>query len=237
MYADLLANGKIDDPFFGENEADASAWSNFGWEYSRTFSVPADFAARNRVELVCEGLDTLASVIVNGVQIARTSDMHRTFAFDVRKLLRAGENEIRIAFASPAKYMDAEFARQPLVGGSGGQYPGFNYLRKSHSMSGWDWGPVLPDVGIWRPIYLRALDRARLQDVYVTQTHSFDAKGKRSVSLNVRARVALLSGLRRRALRIRRAFDALGRRMKSARPCLRSRRGFSPVSRHRARSS
>jgi beta-mannosidase len=194
MYADLLSNGKMDDPFFGENELDAAVYSNYGWEYSRTFTVSPDFAARDSIELVCEGLDTLAEIFVNGVSVARTSDMHRTFAFDVRNLLRPGENEIRIAFDSPTKYMNAEFARQPLVGGSGGQYPGFNYLRKSHSMSGWDWGPVLPDVGIWRPIYIRALDRARLQDVYVTQSHSIAADGKRSVSLNVRARVAMLSG-------------------------------------------
>jgi beta-mannosidase len=191
VYAGLLAAGKIEDPFFRENELESTRLSASDWEFSRNFTVDAAALAEERVELVCEGLDTLAEIFLNGSLVAKTSDMHRTYAFDARPFLRAGENTIAVIFRSPTKYMDARHAKQPLVGGSGGQYPGFNYLRKAHSMSGWDWGPVLPDAGIWRPISIRAESGAKLEDVYVTQRHRKVSGSSTDVTLSIRVRAPL----------------------------------------------
>ncbi len=189
LYTDLLRNKKIDDPFYRENELSASALSDHDWEYSRTFTVTSDMLAGRTVELVCEGLDTLCEISVNARILAHTSDMHRTFVFDILPFLKEGENVISILFRSPSAYMAAAHTKQPLVGGSGGQYPGFNYLRKSHSMSGWDWGPVLPDAGIWRNIFIRSFDDERVKDVYITQTHAPSAGG-RTVRLDIRTRIS-----------------------------------------------
>ena len=193
VYAALLAAGKIDDPFYRENELDATRLSARDWEFSRSFSIDAAALSEERVELVCEGLDTLAEIFINGSLVAKTSDMHRTYIFDVRAFLRAGENAVAVLFRSPMKYMDARYAKQPLVGGTGGQYPGFNYLRKSHSMSGWDWGPVLPDAGIWRPISIRAESGAKLEDVYVTQRHRKLSEDRTDVTLLVRVRAGIVA--------------------------------------------
>ena len=194
VYAGLLAAGRIEDPFFRENELDATRISAYDWEFSRAFAVDAGLLSEERLELVCEGLDTLAEISVNGLPVAKTSDMHRTYVFDVRSALRAGENSISVIFRSPTKYMEARHAKQPLVGGAGGQYIGFNYLRKAHSMSGWDWGPVLPDAGIWRPISIRAESGAKLEDVYVTQKHRKVSESRTDVTLSVRVRAGLAAG-------------------------------------------
>ncbi len=192
VYVDLLREKKIEDPFWRENEGYVSRLSEHDWEYYRTFTVSAELLRNDRVELVCEGLDTLAEISVNGRSVASTSDMHRTYVFDIASFLIEGENRITVLFRSPAEYMSAEHRRQPLVGGTGNMYPGFNYLRKSHSMSGWDWGPVLPDFGIWRNICLRGSSIARLADVYVTQDHQSFAGGT-AVTVNIRVRIEKLS--------------------------------------------
>jgi beta-mannosidase len=191
VYSALIAADNIDDPFYGENESSAQKYSDHDWAFSRVFRIPQGFLNHDSVELVCEGLDTLAEISLNGKPVASTSDMHRTYAFDAKPFLRDGDNELSITFRSPTGYMRREYARRPLVGGTGGQFPGFTALRKSHSMSGWDWGPVLPDAGIWRDIYLRSRDGAWLQDVYFTQDHSVDPNGTRRVRLDVRVRAAV----------------------------------------------
>ena len=68
---------------------------------------------------------------------------------------------------------------------------GCSYLRKAHCMYGWDWGPRLPDAGIWRPVSLLGVDRARLDNVYVTQKHEAG-----SVTLDFRADIEVLGAER-----------------------------------------
>ncbi len=96
--------------------------------------------------------------------------MHRTWVFDVKKLLRPGENEISVTFASPTKYIREMFAAH-RVEGTGDAMEGFPFLRKAHCMFGWDWGPRLPDCGIWRDIGLEAVDGPRIRDVRIRQRH------------------------------------------------------------------
>lgn len=192
LYATLLSEGVIDDPFYRENEQIASTFSDFDWKYTKTFSVTAEDLLHDCVDLVFEGLDTIASVLLNGHEIASVNDMHCTHVFSVLSFLSAGENTIEIIISSPTTYMLEEQSRLTLPGGTGGQYPGFCHLRKSHSMSGWDWGPVLPDLGIWRPVYLRCSNLARLDDVYITQDHSRVTQPDKEVTVLLRARVVEL---------------------------------------------
>ena len=114
--------------------------------------------------------------------------MHRTWEFDVKALLREGGNDIRITFFSPVKFIREAYAKKPLEGSSDAMR-GFPYLRKAHCMFGWDWGPRLPDAGIWRDIELIGADTARLEDVAVFQHHE---AGK--VTLRAVSRTERLSG-------------------------------------------
>ena len=170
VYHDLLTAGLIPDPFYGDNENEALKIMEYDFIYSRDYEVPADLLKSDAVLLRCHGLDTLAEIEINGKAVGRADNMHRTWEFDVKTLLREGENSIRIVFASPVKYIREAYEKKPLEGSTDAMR-GFPYLRKAHCMFGWDWGPRLPDAGIWRDIELIGADTARLRDVYVGQRH------------------------------------------------------------------
>lgn len=167
VYSFLLDNKLMDDPFYRMNELEAHALMDNDFEFSRTF----DFTPTGDTMLLhCEGLDTLCDIYINGEYVAHTDNMHRTYEFDVTELLQSGENVIRIVFHSADKYVREK--QEELM-----QYQpyhctaGAGYLRKTHCMLGWDWGPRLPDAGIWKNIDLIILDSARITEFHVVQRH------------------------------------------------------------------
>lgn len=170
VYADLMADGTMPDPFWRENELDAFERMKKDYVYQRAFTVTEAQLAHAHVELVCEGLDTLAHVSLNGREIAFADNMHITWVWDVKEQLHAGENTLKIRFDSPILYC-AKKAEEAPGWESSDATPGFRHLRKAHCMFGWDWGPRLPDAGIWRPIFLRTWDTARLENVLMLQAH------------------------------------------------------------------
>ena len=152
VYADLMADGTMPDPFWRENELDAFERMKKDYVYQRAFTVTEAQLAHAHVELVCEGLDTLAHVSLNGREIAFADNMHITWVWDVKEQLHAGENTLEIRFDSPILYCAKK-------------------ADEAHCMFGWDWGPRLPDAGIWRPIFLRTWDAARLENALMLQAH------------------------------------------------------------------
>ena len=170
-YGDLLAAGAMEDPFWRDNENAAFELMRSDFVYQRTFCVDAALLACERVELRCDGLDTLATLFLNGVKFARADNMHRLWRFDVKALLHTGENTLEIVFSSPVNAAEEAF-RQNSVEGSSDATRGFNQIRKAHSMYGWDWGPRLPDCGVWRSICLEGYSTARIVSVRLRQTHA-----------------------------------------------------------------
>lgn len=170
VYADLMADGTMPDPFWRDNELDAFERMKKDYVYQRAFTVTEAQLAHAHVELVCEGLDTLAHVSLNGREIAFADNMHITWVWDVKEQLHAGENTLEIRFDSPILYC-AKKAEEAPGWESSDATPGFRHLRKAHCMFGWDWGPRLPDAGIWRPIFLRTWDTVRLENALMLQAH------------------------------------------------------------------
>lgn len=170
VYADLMADGTMPDPFWRENELDAFERMKKDYVYQRAFTVTEAQLAHAHVELVCEGLDTLAHVSLNGREIAFADNMHITWVWNVKEQLHAGENTLEIRFDSPILYC-AKKAEEAPGWESSDATPGFRHLRKAHCMFGWDWGPRLPDAGIWRPIFLRTWDTVRLENALMLQAH------------------------------------------------------------------
>ncbi|MDT5030931.1 MAG: beta-mannosidase, partial [Actinoplanes sp.] len=160
VHTDLLAAGLIDDPYLDENET-ATAWiGRADWVYETTFAADVD---ADRVDLVCAGLDTVASVMLNDVEVGRTANMHRGYRFDVREVLWAGENRLRIRFDSAYDYAEAQ---QERLGDRPNAYPEpFHFIRKQACNFGWDWGPTLVTAGIWQDIGLHTWRAARLAKV------------------------------------------------------------------------
>ena len=171
VYADLLDAGRMEDPFWRANELAAFDLMEKDYVYRRAFSLTADDLAADALLLTCEGLDTVARVTVNGNAVLDADNMHRTWIVDVKDAAVEGENEIEIRFASPNRYVKEAYSKC-RADGSEDCTVGFALLRKAHCMFGWDWGPRLPDAGIWRDIYIQRVDTARLAGVRIHQEHS-----------------------------------------------------------------
>ncbi len=175
VHTDLLALGRIPDPFAGDNELAVQWVAESDWIYRSTFSPSAELLAAEHVQLVCDGLDTLATVTLNGRELGHTDNMFRQYRWDVKDLLQPADsgtpNELVIAFASPVRYVTEKQAERPLPGVSQA-IPGGPHLRKAPCQFGWDWGPQLPPIGIWKDLRLEAYNTARLDDVHVRQEHA-----------------------------------------------------------------
>lgn len=168
VHTDLLALDMIPDPFVADNELRVMWVAESDWEYRRTFTLDAALLEQANVMLVCDGLDTIADVYLNGANLGHADNMFRRWEWDVKGLLRQGENELRMVFGSPLRFIAARQAELPLIGG--GDIPGGPHLRKAPCHWGWDWGPKLPPIGIWREIRLEGF-AARLTDVHLRQQH------------------------------------------------------------------
>jgi beta-mannosidase len=170
VHTDLLAAGHIPDPFVGDNERRVQWVAEADWEYLREFAVTAEMLGLPHLWLVCDGLDTLATVSLNGRELGRTANMFRQYRWDVKPLLKTEGNELRISFESVVKNAAQKQATRPLPGVSQA-IPGGPYVRKAPCQFGWDWGPQLPPVGIWKDIRLEAFQSARLSEIHLRQFH------------------------------------------------------------------
>lgn len=161
VHTDLLTAGLIPDPYVDDNEALLAWIGHSDWRYETTFDWQPD--GEDVHELVAEGLDTVARVELNGVEIARTVNQHRTYRWRVDHLLRPGANELRVRFASPIAYARE---REAVLGARPHSYDHpFNAIRKSACNFGWDWGPALVTCGIWRRIGISSWSGCRLAAV------------------------------------------------------------------------
>ena len=170
----LLEAGKMEDPYYRENEYAARELLAKDYVFETDFSVSDELLNRKHCVLVCEGLDTLADVYVNEKLIGKADNMHRTWRFDCKDALQK-ENHLRIYFHSALTYI-REYEGTPgkeIVYEPTGGIRGNQYIRKAHSMFGWDWGAQLPDIGIWRDLYLEYYDAGRIEDVVIHQTHTW----------------------------------------------------------------
>lgn len=170
-HSDLLALGRIPDPFAGDNERRVRWVAEADWQYRKQFAVTPELLRQPHIWLVCDGLDTLATVTLNGHELGWTANMFRQYRWDVKPLLMAEGNELRVDFESVVRHVTAKQAARDLPGVSHA-IPGGPHVRKAPCQFGWDWGPQLPPVGIWKDIRLEGFDSARLAEVHLRQFHA-----------------------------------------------------------------
>lgn len=200
-HTDLLAAEVIPDPWYRDNESQIHWVFETDWTWTREVEIPAHVLERANLELVCEGLDTLASVSVNGQAVLSADNMFRTWRADLRSVLKAGTNTISVRVTSPKAMMVAGDERKHLPSWNlyHPDFAGKSYLRKMACSFGWDWGLMAPGAGIWRPIRIEAFD-ARLEDVRIAQDHS---RSDGAVGLAISAEV-IGTGYRRATVTVER---------------------------------
>ncbi|MBQ8306062.1 MAG: glycoside hydrolase family 2 protein [Blautia sp.] len=196
VYADLLAAGRMEEPWYRDNELDALARMEKDYCYETFFDMEEGTEEYDEILLTFYGLDTLATVSLNGTIILEADNMHREFRLPVRQLLREKDNQLHICFHSPNRFVRESYDNDPIHATTDCMR-GFPRLRKAHCMMGWDWGARLPDAGIWRPVELSGVTKARLAGVYIAQKIegiSEDGVYAKQVTLTLKPEVSAADG-------------------------------------------
>ena len=200
VHTDLLANGKIEDPFYRMNERNVQWIDKTDWEYKTTFAADKELMKKEKTEIYFAGLDTYAEVSLNGHPVLKADNMFREWRADVKPYLKEGDNDLTILFRSPVmegiKKYDAQGYVLPVSGNDLaeiGQVPGGKmvsvYTRKAGYHFGWDWGPRLVTSGIWRPVFLEAWNKARILDLRFIQNQVTDDKATFTAGFEIESSV------------------------------------------------
>ncbi|MCI3271720.1 glycoside hydrolase family 2 protein [Streptomyces cylindrosporus] len=156
VHTDLLAAGVIPDPFLGRDEAEVAWVGRREWTYETELRAGS---GHEQTDLVFDGLDTAAEVMVDGRLLGRTRNMHRSYRFDVTGM--SGLLSVRFVSA----YAEAEAVRGRVGERPAAYAEPYQYIRKMACSFGWDWGPTLVTAGIWRPVRLEHWSTARIARV------------------------------------------------------------------------
>lgn len=182
VYHDLFAHGEIDDPYYRDNAEAAMELSRDDYTYRCRFDAQPEIFSCEKILLHFDGVDTLADIYLNGNLLGSTYNMHREWEFDAADCLKEKDNLLEVRFHSPIVYMEEQVEKNGSIPSNTDTLDGFNYLRKANCMSGWDWAPKLPDMGIFRPVTLLGVSKERIYGVLIRQKHeggkvtlSFDA--------------------------------------------------------------
>ncbi|KAK9802298.1 putative Beta-mannosidase [Seiridium cardinale] len=167
VHLDLLSHRLIPDPFIGKNELDVQWIGEQVWVYRTVFKTPSGAGSSAKAVLAFDGLDTFATVVLNGETILQTENMFLPERVDVSSILRKdGENELVITFDSA--YLRGWKLVEEHPDHKWGCWNGDSSrlaVRKSQYHWGWDWGPALLTCGPWRPISLEIYE-ARISDLW-----------------------------------------------------------------------
>ncbi|MBQ7352634.1 MAG: glycoside hydrolase family 2 protein [Clostridia bacterium] len=183
MYSVLLNHGYISDPYYSTNEKELSSLSDKDCSFYSELSLSKGELSFEHIELCFYGLDTICDIYLNGVLLDSVMNMHRKYEYDIKKLVKE-KNILRLEFKSPTKYFD-KMEREHHLYMNGDTLPGASHLRKAFYMSGWDWAPTLPNMGIFREVELCLYNTDKIEDILINQSHE---NGSVTLSLSATTR-------------------------------------------------
>ena len=175
VFEALIENKIIENPFYGMNEHDMAWVYDSDWIYELSFDVNPDFLEHLQILLIFHGLDTIAEVKLNDTLLGLADNMFKTHEFNVKSLLKTHSNKLTIKFKSPTEEAREKIEKHGANLNTGyAALPGVPYLRKAQYSFGWDWGPRLPDIGIWKPVELIGFDDAKINNINGIQAFKYN---------------------------------------------------------------
>jgi len=182
VHSALIERRIIDNPYFGHNDAKCRWIETKEWWYRTQFDYAKGDRDEDRHELVFEGLDTFATVYVNGMEVGRTNNMFVEYVFDVTRIVRNGKNTIAVKF-DPLHLHNRD---KELF-----QWSSYTkerpWLRKAAMNFGWDWGPRLVTVGIWGKVRLERRTKAKLESVFARTIRADEQSADIRVDVEVKS--------------------------------------------------
>ena len=186
VHTDLLYNRMIPDPFFSSNEDSVQWIAETTWEYRKLFNADELRKRCKNVELVFEGIDTHASIFLNGTQLSaetpsgKTNNMFHPWIFDVSKMLKKGDNELLIRFHPATDYNAAEAEKLDYT------LPDERaFSRKAPYHFVWDWGATLITCGLWKPVFLLGWNEFKIENMQIVQKALSDESAQMRVAVEV----------------------------------------------------
>lgn len=180
VHSALIERQLIDNPYFGHNDAKSRWIEQKEWWYRTTFNYSLDNEEKEKHELTFEGLDTFATIYVNGKEIGTTSNMLMAHTFDVSRVILNGKNAIAVKF-DPLHLHNKD---KELF-----QWSSYTkerpWLRKAAMNFGWDWGPRMVTVGIWSKVRIERYRRAKLDSVFARATSISSEQAEIQVDVDV----------------------------------------------------
>jgi beta-mannosidase len=170
VFETLVDSDMIEDPFYGLREHEVSWVYESEWIYKTEFNLDPGFLDHKNILLRFHGLDTISEIILNGENLGFTNNMFTRYEYKVKLKLKSKGNSLIVKFKSPTLKAREQKEKNGIDLNTGyAAIPGVPYLRKAQYSFGWDWGPKLPDIGIWQPVELVGYDNIRIESFYVAQ--------------------------------------------------------------------
>jgi beta-mannosidase len=190
VHGALLEAGLIPDPYYGENEKVVMWVNETAWGVERSFTASAS-DIDGYLTLTLAEVDCIATIFLNGGEIARTDNSFVRHDIDVTGKVHEGDNTLRVEFDIAPDVAKARADAHPFpipftynyqTNGLKGIH--MNFIRKAACHAGWDWGICTMPIGIYGTMSLRKARLARQDSVQVDQVH-----GSKSVELSIKTRL------------------------------------------------
>lgn len=184
IHTDLLKNDFISDPFYSDNELQLGWITECDWVYQTKFDFKGSI--KNNVDLVFEGLDTICEIYLNDIKLGGTDNMFLTYTYNVKDILKAMNNTLKVIIKSPVKYaaqQEKKYGKLPVALNSSRVY-----IRKAQYSFGWDWGPTFPTSGIWRKVYFQEWSDAKVESL----TFNTISVGKKNAEVKINVGIKIL---------------------------------------------
>lgn len=165
VHTDLFQNKVIPDPFFGANEKELQWIENENWEYETNFSLTSSEFKNQNIDLEFDGLDTYATVYLNGNVILEADNMFRKWTISVKSNLKKENNQLKIIFHSAVQRGKDQAKKLPYTLPENERI----FVRKAQYQFGWDWGPRFVTAGIWQKVQLKFWNTAKIDNVRYDQ--------------------------------------------------------------------
>lgn len=181
VHSTLIEKKIIEDPFFGHNDLKSKWIEEKVWWYRTEFEYKKIEVYQNeRIELIFEGLDTFATVYLNGLEIGETNNMFIEHTFDVTREVITGKNILAVKF-DPVFHRVKEKEKNYWAGFGKDRI----WTRKAQSHFGWDWGPQILTVGIWKNVRLEQYRYAKIDNLFAKTLEITDSSATIQVDIEL----------------------------------------------------
>jgi beta-mannosidase len=194
VQSDLIKLERIPHPWKGLNEKEIQWVENESWVYRSYLKFDKKQLRRKNIDLIFEGLDTYAEVYLNNEKILSADNMFRSWRVNIKDYLKPDSNELRVVFKSPIEVNKPKLAAlgyELPAGSEQGPYKVSPFTRKAPYHFGWDWGPRILTVGIWKPVYIEYWDEVRIEDVNIIQKSLTEEKAVLTVQTTIKNATAV----------------------------------------------